>query len=199
MTATTPIYGFPYPLRSDPPDVAVHVQNLATAVENQLADTDANVAAINVTRSALRATLLGSAAYVIAQPSTNPVGTASTGFVYARDSGGAILAGSPFVAPPSGVVSIRCGMCINPVAGTATVAPQVLTGSTVGSGTAVLTAADAVSYAATGSSTVPGAREVSVSGLTPGTQYNAGLMWHSSSTGITIAGSHPWLSVTPEL
>lgn len=45
----TPIYGFPYPALSDPPNGAAQIQALAEAVEADLAVTDANISTINAT------------------------------------------------------------------------------------------------------------------------------------------------------
>lgn len=43
----TPVYGFPYPALTDPPDGPAQIQALAEAVEADLVVTDANIAAIN--------------------------------------------------------------------------------------------------------------------------------------------------------
>lgn len=45
----TPIYGFPYPALTDPPNGAAQIQALAEAVEADLAVTDSNIATINAT------------------------------------------------------------------------------------------------------------------------------------------------------
>jgi hypothetical protein len=45
----TPIYGFPYPALSDPPNGPAQIQALAEAVEADLAVTDANIATLNIT------------------------------------------------------------------------------------------------------------------------------------------------------
>jgi hypothetical protein len=47
MAGTTPVYAFPYPSLSDPPNGAAQMQSLATAVENKIVTLDAALTAIN--------------------------------------------------------------------------------------------------------------------------------------------------------
>jgi hypothetical protein len=49
----TPVYGFPYPALTDPPNGPAQIQALAEAVEADLAVTDSNVAALQSTSQSL--------------------------------------------------------------------------------------------------------------------------------------------------
>ncbi len=70
MTATTPIYGFPYPEDTDPPDGPGQIQALAEAVESDLDTVDDRVDALEA----------GTAAF---QAATADTGWVTTGFVSA--------------------------------------------------------------------------------------------------------------------
>lgn len=46
MAGTTPVYAFPYPTLSDPPNGAAQMQSLATAVENKIVPMDAAISVL---------------------------------------------------------------------------------------------------------------------------------------------------------
>jgi hypothetical protein len=120
--------------------------------------------------------------------------TTSTSYTGTR-TGTANIAGAAFKGPLSGAVRIdwACGMSNNGT-GITLVSPRVLTGSTVGSGSSVLAAADtnALQYASS-----PNELKVSdfyiLTGLTPGSDYNVSLMYRVS--GNTGTFNRPKVSV----
>lgn len=103
--------------------------------------------------------------------------TTSTTYVTALTTAGTL--GVAFVAPPSGKVTIHWGTHIGNTAlgGNSYATIHVRTGSSVGSGTDVLTAADVrairnQSSTATDQDTSGQNRSKTVAGLTPGNSYN---------------------------
>jgi hypothetical protein len=186
---STPNYGFPYPAETDSPDGPTQIQALASAVDTQVAT--------NAARSTLVTTLLGTAQTVNTTLTTAIATSTSTSFVFVRDTSANIL-GAAFVAPPSGKVLVRWAMSVNTTSGvTVLVAVAVQDGTTLGSGTVEHSAADTEAFSSATNSTVPGSHEIVVSGLTPGSSYNACALWRISAGAGTISGAHPEVTVQP--
>jgi hypothetical protein len=114
--------------------------------------------------------------------------------------------GTDFVAPQSGVVLVQAGATIGNnaivIAGTSwtVISFEVRTGTTVGSGTVVISADDArsarmyVQSTAAGMKYAPAARAMPVGGLTPGAGYNVRPMFKvGASTGAYL---NRWVVVT---
>lgn len=199
MSSTTTNYGFPFPDESDPPDGATQIENLANALDTQLAVTDGNVAT-NAGRSVLLATLLGTAvahytAFTAAQTVTAIASTTYTAVLSSTTS-----CGHSFVAPPSGIVAIHWGAnAFSGVTGSSLlIGTAVKTGSTVGAGTVVSDVSDDEALVFSLLGDAPGSRIRVVTGLTPGSAYNVRQSARNSGT----TSSHidrPWVVTAPVL
>lgn len=168
MAGTTPVYGFPYQELGDAPDGPDLGHDLATAVENKFVSVDAAINAIN---------------------GLTPVQTSTTtdeiNFTNTTFGPGLTTVGVAFVAPPSGIVFITMSVIVSQnINGQATfVSSEVKTGSTVGSGTLVGSAANSDRGITVGRAINSGAvallqasRRVMYTGLTAGASYNVRMM-----------------------
>jgi hypothetical protein len=156
---TTPTYGFRYPALTDPPNVPQDIRNLAEDVEAKLLLVDAATAAIT-----------GLAASQDAQPTIGS--TSST--AYTATLAGGTACGLSFIAPPSGQVYVSNNMAaFNGIAGGyALCTIRVRTGGVVGSGADVFAASDDEAVY-TSFDDLSASRRTLVTGLTPGSTYNA--------------------------
>lgn len=73
MAGTTPVYAFPYPSLSDPPNGAAQMQSLATAVENKVVTMDSAI-------STLQNPALVGGTYIANAPQTMPTGLTKINF-----------------------------------------------------------------------------------------------------------------------
>lgn len=80
MAGTTPIYAFPYPSLSDPPNGAAQVQALATALENKIVTMDSALTAINSASSPYSKGRVGG----VAGNTDTPFTTTETVFISAQ-------------------------------------------------------------------------------------------------------------------
>lgn len=159
----TPIYGFPYPGVSDSPNGPVQVQDLAEAVEAQLAVTDAAVAALNVQVPE---------ATSYATSTQNTAGTTTSGAFTATLTGGTACS-LTFVAPASGKVDIyNTSQTTNSGAATSICSFALREGGVVGSGTVVLAAGIPHAVYSTGTGATRATVLTEITGLTPGATYN---------------------------
>lgn len=161
--ANTPIYGFPYQGVGDPPDGPSLGEDLANAVEAKFSSVDAAVAAINGL--------------------THVVGSSTVTFTSTSLSfeAGATPFGVSFTAPPSGAVYVTLSGYFRESqdGGVALMSWTMRSGSTIGSGGLVGTAANSNRALITGGVVATGkpiyfqgSRRSIVSGLTPGNSYN---------------------------
>lgn len=90
-----------------------------------------------------------------------------------------------FVAPPGGkvIVLFAAGLDHNTAGSTAWVAPEVRAGTTPGTGTVALTASDNYGISSQGTDEDQHGRHAYVSGLTPGSSYNAFLTQRTAGAG----------------
>lgn len=198
MSSTTTTYGFPFPDESDPPDGATQVENLANAVDAQLAVTDANVAT-NAARATLLATLLGAGAAI---HRTQASGNATTtGTTNATMTVSAVAVGHSFVAPASGIVELTWGASVShslASGSTIFIGCEVALGSTIGAGTVQSATVDVDSIQDDGTTDRGTSKARVVTGLTPGTTYNAYLKWRETGGG-TATARNPWIISDPRL
>jgi hypothetical protein len=189
--AITPIYDLPYLEIDDSPDIASATQDLAEAVEAELDRIDDSIAAINALAPARDDEPTDEAAY----------------------SGAAWIAGATpcavaFVAPSSGAVMVHLKAyflsSINDKG--VFVDSEIKTGATLGSGTVVSGGAansnDGLVLSGTVTSGVPlklnaGTAKL-VTGLSPGSSYNARVMY-VTETGGNITILYRQLIVVPVL
>lgn len=164
MASSTPAYNLPYLELDDAPDIAGATEDLAVAVDAELSRIDANVAAINGMTP-----VVGSSAVNVSSASTAFTATA-TPF------------GVSFVAPPSGAVAITLSgyFTQSQDGGVALMSYTLRTGSVVGSGTTVGTAANSNRALVAGGPVDSGqpiyfqaSRRTLWTGLTAGAAYNA--------------------------
>jgi lysophospholipase L1-like esterase len=109
-------------------------------------------------------------------------------------------AGVVFVAPPSGkvVLTISAWM-VSGAAGTAIyVSPNILTGTTIGSGTTVLAPASANGLSNNNAQYIAASTRIVVTGLTPGASYNAFPSIRSSGTASTQTTANHRIIVEPQ-
>lgn len=142
------------------------------------------------------------AAYVTAFVTSNPTTVSTT---YSSLSGGDIL-GVAFVAPPSGSVEIAVqgwlGTSSTTVGRRSLMSPQVREGGSINSGTVVTSASD--DYAAMAQGSVASSFDYKyahhvrvVTGLTPGSTYNAVAMHKVVTSGDTSATNDRHIIVRP--
>lgn len=172
---TTPIYGFPYPSLSDPPNGPAQFQALAQAVETQIQRLDSIPAAVS-------ATVAGD------------VNTTSATFV--------ALTGDPgvsFTSPASGRVLVTIGSAFdNGAADTfALMGFQIRTGSVVGSGTIVIAANDNDTVGILGTNDAVSGRTTLVTGLISGNTYNAQALYKRFSGTGTAFFARRTIAVIP--
>ena len=149
----------------------------------------------------LRASQLNDALLLNA-PSVTVASITSTSFTGFRDNTGppGNLLGTAFTAPPSGIVSIAFGAALTSSVTTAEVQLTftVQTGSTVGSGTSVLSAALINCVVTKTTTETTPSRIVDISGLSAGGSYNAAFTWKLSAAG-TASAAIPWMEITPKM
>lgn len=129
----------------------------------------------------------------------NNVGTStSTSYTTTLSGAGAAVVGAAFVAPPSGrvVISYQCLMQ-HSGADYCYYSPRVLTGGTIGSGSAVLSVGDDNALIHNGNVARRGGASLSLSGLTGGNAYNV-QMWVKTLSG-TGTWSRQHLIVIPQV
>jgi hypothetical protein len=178
MSGTTPAYDLPYLGLDDAPDIAGITEDLATAVDAELARIDANVAAINgLTIS-------------IATESTTQPAYSSTTF-----TAGTQTCAVAFTAPPSGMVVVNWKAFFQAAINDkmSFVGCEIRTGATLGGGSVLVAANsnDALAVGGTVTSGVPvrmkGATYKLITALTPGSAYHARVMYQTESGGnITV-------------
>lgn len=168
MPGTTPIYGLPYQSLDDPPHGPNLGQNLAEAVETELARIDATP-----------------------KPTQINDFTSIASFSNTTPAAGTPAAGFSFTAPPSGKVyltvtgQIECAVNGN----TALLGYEVRTGGTVGSGTVVLGASfnraveTSKAVNAGAAARITASNRFLATGLTPGATYNVQTMHWMSPAG----------------
>lgn len=170
MPADTTRYSFPYQTDTDAPDGPALGEDLAVAVETALGAVDDRVGAIEDRYDAL-------AVPVEASSPDNASGlTPTTGL-----QNGSTVCGASFVAPPSGRVRVHftCTFSTNVGSGGSAwqiyMGPAVRQGGVVGSGTLVYDPSGdpGCKVGDNVSSTKSGGCSAMVSGLTPGSTYNA--------------------------
>jgi hypothetical protein len=196
MTLFTPNYAWPFPELTDSPNGPTEIENLALAIDTQLAVTDGTVAT-NASRATLLATLFGTAVPVYYAPTVTVATINSLTFAGFRDTSANLL-GVSFVAPPSGKVSISFGAALISSVSTSEVQLtfNVLTGSTVGSGSSIFTGtAQSSVVTKTTTETMP-SRHVDVTGLTPNSSFNASFTWKLTAAG-TATAAIPWMEIIP--
>lgn len=164
---TTPIFSFPYPALTDPPNGAAQIQALAEAVETELNATNADVTATQTVTNkfATGATVQNFQPALANFTSTSYTETFTTSNTPAQVA---------FVAPPSGVVLIhlRSWLDNNLTAGRTYLSWVLRTGGTIGSGTVFLAASDARAMHNMSAEDNEYGATFYVSGLTAGNSYN---------------------------
>jgi len=164
---TTPIFAFPYPALTDPPNGAAQIQALAEAVETELNATNADITALQTVTNkfATGATVQNFQAALANFTSTSFTETFTTSNTPAQIA---------FVAPPSGVVLIhmRSWLDNNLTAGRTYVGWVLRNGAVIGSGTTVLAASDARAIHNMSAEDNEYGATFYVSGLTAGNSYN---------------------------
>jgi hypothetical protein len=191
MADTTPTYSLPFLELADAPDLASATEDLALAVEGELARIDANVAAINALATVRDDEPTDEAAY--------------SGTTWIPGSTPCAVA---FTAPPSGavIVHLKAYFQSNINDKGVFVDSEIKTGATLGSGTVVsggtANSNDGLVLSGTVTSGVPlkhnsGTFKL-ITGLTPGSSYNARVMY-VTETGGNITMLYRQLVVVPQL
>lgn len=175
--AATPVYSFPYPGTGDSPHGPNQVKALADAVEAKFITVDAAVAALQNPADT---------AFNIEQVATGSTSSAS----YTATLTGGVACGLSFTAPPSGKVMIfNNGLeAASATAQLAYCTIRVRTGSTIGSGSDVLAAADDWAIVTKEDFFEGKGRSKMVPALTPGALYNVQQLFRSSSGTAQFSG-----------
>lgn len=194
MSTVTPVYGWPYPVESDPPDVPTYMGNLALAQEATVS-ANAAAAAAAATRTALLTTLVGTGGtrYTDFLATQTVANLTVTGYTNVVDTS-AVICGHTFVAPPSGIVEITWGNNILSGSSSSTVfvGTAVNVGGVVGSGAVQSAASDNEAFTTSNTARVPGTRSRVLTGLSPGTTYNVRQQWRNSGS-TTSTSITPWI------
>ena len=161
------------------PQWILDITNTANDHETRIDAVDAKVATVSIANSDATSRTTASTSYTSTLSPAN-------------------ICGVSFTAPPSGkvVIGVNCQLSNSSGPNVAQCAPVIKTGSTVGSGTGVLSADDgrAVTSIANGR----GGITTFVAGLTSGTVYNVSLEHRAFSAG-TATFSNREVVVTPQL
>jgi hypothetical protein len=168
---TTPIFAFPYPALTDPPNGAAQIQALAEAVEAELNGTNSDVTSLT-SRVTVLENLYGTA--VAVADSDTAISTTSSA-AYTESWGGSNTPSAvAFVAPPSGKVIIHNSSYVdnNNATGYTYLSWILRNGAVIGSGTTVALANDGWALVTFGVAGSAQGRATLVTGLTGGNSYN---------------------------
>lgn len=158
---------------------------------------EVNVAGAMAWRSAIG----GNPAISVRNFDANGLTTAGTTYALQGTVTPGAIVGTSFVAPPSGRVIIgwRTAIDNNTATGRATIAPEIRTGSTVGSGTVVTAVSDNTAISHLGLDDDEFGSSDLFSGLTGGTTYNVSLWQKSNAAGNNASFARRAVWVIPVL
>jgi hypothetical protein len=124
--------------------------------------------------------------------------TDNTTFTGYRDTSSNLL-GTAFVAPASGKVDLSFGasLTISHITTEVQLSINVNTGSTIGGGSSFLAASAGISAVGKNTDETMVSRHVLVTGLTPGSTYNASFTWKMTLSGSTATSQIPWMLAKP--
>jgi hypothetical protein len=125
--------------------------------------------------------------------------TVATAFTATLTGAGALACGIAFTAPPSGSVIVHNSSVVDSsdAAQRSYCTFRIRTGSTIGSGTDFVAAADVNSIYNLGTSDICVGRAILVTGLTPGSSYNCQQLFRSASGAATATFLNKHLIVQP--
>lgn len=170
----TPVYAFPYPSLSDPPNGSVQLQALAEALEDEIIRVDNDVTDVREVTD-----LLASGATLNSVQNTSGTTTSTS---YTETLTGGTACSLVFVAPPSGKVIVHNSSSgRNSTTARVYVSWIIRTGGSVGSGSTFLDAGDNGAITVVGTSEIMVGRANLVTGLTAGNTYNIRQRFRNSS------------------